>query len=111
MTRVKWGRIFTALLILLVFIYGGALLLGVARPEELPGISAIPQLRDALSSRGNNPVAQPPQATAAPPVAQPTQAPASTQAGQPAQPTAAPPRPTTPPPTTAPQPTARPGQP
>ena len=40
MTRVKWGRIFTALLILLVFIYGGALLLGVARPEELPGVSA-----------------------------------------------------------------------
>jgi hypothetical protein len=102
MTRIKWGRIFTALLILLVFIYGGALLLGVARPEELPGVSAFPQLRDALRSGAPQtaPPGQPVQATAAP---QPTQP------GQAAQPTTAA-RPTTSPPTTAPQPTARPGQ-
>src|SRR5687767_8783708 len=100
MTRIKWGRIFAALLILLVFVYGGALLLGVARPEELPGVSAFPQLRDAL--RSGSPQAAPPGQPA-----QPTAAPQSP--GQAAQPTAAP-RPTTPPPTTAPQPTARPRQ-
>ena len=103
MTRVKWGRVLTALLILVVFIYGGALLLGVARPDELPGVSAFPQLREALRS-GSNPAAQPALPTAAPPAGQPTQA------GQPPQPTTAPPRPTTRPPTIAPQPTARPGQ-
>jgi ABC-type nitrate/sulfonate/bicarbonate transport system substrate-binding protein/outer membrane protein OmpA-like peptidoglycan-associated protein len=47
-TRVKWGRVFVALLILVVFVYGGALLLGVARPEELPGVAAFPQVQAAL---------------------------------------------------------------
>ena len=105
MSRVKWGRVVTALLILLVFVYGGALLLGVARPEELPGVSAFPQLREALRS-GGNPVPEPTLPAAGPPVtqSQPTSvAPA-------AQPTSAPPRPTSPPATSAPQPTARPGQ-
>ncbi|MGI8424170.1 MAG: ABC transporter substrate-binding protein [Chloroflexota bacterium] len=104
MTRIKWGRIFTALLILLVFVYGGALLLGVARPDELPGVSAVPGLRDALQAiPGRDPRAQPP-----PPVAQPTAAPSAITApsqptlpGQSAQPAA---RPTA-------APTTRPGQP
>ncbi len=103
MTRIKWGRIFTALLILLVFVYGGALLLGVSRPDQLPGVSAIPGLgdaiRQALPPRDGQigPVAQPtsgggpPQATA---VAQPTRAPAQPSAtprpAQLTQPTAAP---------------------
>jgi ABC-type nitrate/sulfonate/bicarbonate transport system substrate-binding protein/outer membrane protein OmpA-like peptidoglycan-associated protein len=108
-TRIKWGRVFTALLILLVFVYGGALLLGVARPEELPGVSALPGLRDALrgaAARGTV-VAQPPVAipTAAPPAAgQPTPPPL---------PTSPPPQPPTPRPTSAPTaaPTARPSQP
>jgi ABC-type nitrate/sulfonate/bicarbonate transport system substrate-binding protein len=72
--RVKWGRVLVALLILLLFVYGGALLLGVARrPEELPGIAALPQLGDALRRR--LPVAQP---TAQPPAPAATQ-PAATQ--------------------------------
>lgn len=109
MTRVKWGRVFTALLILLLFLYGGALLLGVARPDELPGVSAFPALREAL--RGAFPE-RPSQAQ--PPVAIPTAAPPP-----PGQPTP-PPLPTAPPalppapraqPTAAPQPTTRPSQP
>jgi len=84
-TRIKWGRIFTALLILLIFIYGGALLLGVAKPDELPGVSAFPALRDALKN------AAPDRAPAAqPPAVPPSGAPQPTQAGQPTQPTAAP---------------------
>ncbi|HEU5317304.1 MAG TPA: ABC transporter substrate-binding protein [Chloroflexota bacterium] len=104
MTRIKWGRVVTALLILLIFVYGGALLLGVARPDELPGVSALPGLRDVLrgaESRGS-PQAQPPIAipTAAPqPAGQPTPPPL---------PTAPPAQPTTPRPTAA--PTARPNQ-
>src|SRR5687768_8067209 len=106
MTRIKWGRIFTALLILVVFIYGGALLLGVARPDELPGISAFPPLRDALSAGPSRP-AQPTAANQSVTPGVPTAAPQPTQATQPAQPTSAPPRPTSPPATTAPQPTTQ----
>ncbi|MGH2354764.1 MAG: ABC transporter substrate-binding protein [Chloroflexota bacterium] len=43
MGRVRWGRLFIALVILLLFVYGGALLLGIARPGELPGIRALPR--------------------------------------------------------------------
>ena len=64
MTRVKWGRVLVALLILLLFIYGGAMALGISRPDELPGISAVPALRDAL--RQNLPAAQPPDGQPAP---------------------------------------------
>jgi ABC-type nitrate/sulfonate/bicarbonate transport system substrate-binding protein len=86
--RVKWGRVLTALLILLVFVYGGALMLGITQVDELPGVSAVPGLRDALRSRVENVgtvVAGPaPQSTP-----MPTRVPASgvqpTQAAQPTQ--------------------------
>jgi ABC-type nitrate/sulfonate/bicarbonate transport system substrate-binding protein/outer membrane protein OmpA-like peptidoglycan-associated protein len=95
MTRIKWGRIFTALLILVLFVYGGALLLGVARPDELPGISAFPELRDAIRRnlpQPNGPQAQPGLPTLpAQPTQPPSQPPAPTSPpAQPAQPTAAP---------------------
>lgn len=48
MGRVRWGNVIVALLILLLFVYGGALLLGISRPGELPGISALPSLGEAL---------------------------------------------------------------
>jgi ABC-type nitrate/sulfonate/bicarbonate transport system substrate-binding protein/outer membrane protein OmpA-like peptidoglycan-associated protein len=96
---VKWGRVFTALLILLLFVYGGALLLGVAKPNELPGVSSLP----GLGQRGGE-VSQPaPQPTAATravsPAAVPTAAPQQAQTAPPS-PTRAP----QPQPTQAPQP-------
>jgi ABC-type nitrate/sulfonate/bicarbonate transport system substrate-binding protein len=71
---VRWGRVVVALLILLLFVYGGALLLGVARPSDLPGVAALPQLRDALR---NLPITPPAQVTAppSPPGGQPTAVP------------------------------------
>jgi ABC-type nitrate/sulfonate/bicarbonate transport system substrate-binding protein len=102
MGRVRWGRLFVALLILLLFIYGGALALGILRPGEVPGIGALPApgelLNQATATPGAapttppNPTAAPANPTAVPPTAAPTRA---------AQPT---PAPTTAPATRGPQP-------
>ena len=103
MTRIKWGRIFTALLILLVFVYGGALLLGVSRPDQLPGVSAIPGLGDAIRQ------ALPPRDDQIGPVAQPTSGSGPPQATAVVQPTSAPAQPSaTPRPAQLTQPTAAP---
>ena len=50
--RIKWSRLLVALLILLLFVYGGAVLLGLVRPGEVPGVGAIPGL-DGLTNRGS----------------------------------------------------------
>ena len=48
--RIKWSRLLVALLILVLFTYGGAVLLGLTRPGEIPGIGAIPGLGGILGS-------------------------------------------------------------
>jgi ABC-type nitrate/sulfonate/bicarbonate transport system substrate-binding protein len=99
MWRIRWGNVVVALLILLLFVYGGALLLGVAKPGELPGVGQF--------VRATAVAEPPPPATPVPPtLAQP---PGPTQA--PAQPTAAPTAaPAQPSATTAPAPAATPSR-
>src|SRR5690349_11500189 len=92
MGRIRWGRLFTALLILLLFIYGGARLLNVPVPFVDTLIArAIPGAEGRATA-----VAQPPAqptapanapATAVPASAAPTRAAATT---APAQSTATP---------------------
>lgn len=103
MTRIKWGRVLVALLILVIFVYGGALALGVTKPEDLPGVAAFPRLQALLRqeqapSGTAGPAAQPPATIAGPANGSstgtrslPTPTVASAQVPQPQRPQTAPP--------------------
>ncbi len=69
--RMRWGRLFVALLILLLFVYGGAMLLGIARPGELPGVGALPRVGELLGQPTPSGQAPPAPASPRPPQAQP----------------------------------------